>query len=237
MSADGNSLLFSTFLGGSGGSLGYPEGGQGIALDAQGNAYIAGVTSSSDFPLMHPVQLSRRGSSPDAFVAKLTAAGTLSYSTYLGGTGVDTANAIAVDGSGNAYVVGQTFSSDLAVVNAYQASSGGDYDAFLAKLNVTGDSLTFLSYLGGASSDTATAVALDPAGAVYLAGWTLSANFPVLNGYQSINTGNYGAFVAKLALGTAPAAVGVTPNSGTGTSQTFSFQFSDPAGAADLTTV
>src|SRR6202030_2661663 len=113
LSVDGNSLLFSTFLGGTGGSLGFPESGQGIALDGQGSAYIAGVTSSTDFPLLHPLQISKRGSSPDAFVAKLTAAGGLSYSTYLGGTGVDMANAIAVDAGGSAYVVGQTFSSDL----------------------------------------------------------------------------------------------------------------------------
>ncbi len=237
VSADGSSLLFSTFLGGSGGSVGYPESAQGIALDAQGSAYIAGVTSSSDFPLLNPLQTSRVGSSPDAFVAKLTASGSLSYSTYLGGSGVDMANAIAVDGSGSAYVVGQTFSSDLPTVNAYQASSGGDYDAFFAKLSPTGGSLASLSYLGGSGSDTATAVALDPSGNIYIAGWTLSANFPVLNAYQTINSGNYGAFVAKIILGTPPSAVGVTPNSGTGATQTFSFQFSDPAGAADLTAV
>ena len=237
LSADGNSLLFGTFLGGSGGSLGYPEAGQGIALDGQGNAYVAGVTSSTNFPLLHPLQVSKRGSSPDAFVAKLTAAGALSYSTYLGGTGVDAANAIAVDAGGSAYVAGQTFSSDLPVINSLQASSGGDYDAFWAKLSPTGDSLAVLSYLGGAGPDTATAVALDPTGSLYIAGWTLSPNFPVLNGYQSINAGNYGAFVARIALGTPPSAVGVAPNAGTGTSQTFSFQFSDSAGAADLTTV
>ena len=237
LSADGNSLLFGTFLGGTGGALGYPEAGQGIALDGQGNAYVAGVTSSSDFPLLSPLQSSKRGSSPDAFVAKFNAAGSLSYSTYLGGSGVDMANAIAVDASGSAYVVGQTFSSDLPVVNAYQASSGGDYDAFFAKLSPTGNSLLSLSYLGGSGSDTATAVALDLTGSVYIAGWTLSPNFPVLNGYQSINAGNYGAFVAKINLGTPPTTVGVTPNSGTGTSQTFSFQFSDAAGASDLTTV
>ena len=237
LSSDGGSLLFSTFLGGSGGSLGYPESGQGIALDSQGNAYIAGVTSSSDFPLLHPLQVTRRGSSPDAFVAKLTASGTLSYSTYLGGSGVDMANAVAVDTSGSAYVVGQTFSSDLPVVNAYQATSGGDYDGFVAKLAPTGDSLAFLTYLGGAGSDTATAVALAASGGVYVAGWTLSSNFPAVNGFQTINSGNYGAFVSKIALGAPPSTVGVTPNSGTGASQTFSLQFSDPAGASDLTTV
>jgi hypothetical protein len=94
--------------------------------------------------------------------------------------------------------------------------------------------------LGGSGSDTATSVALDPSANIYAAGWSLSANFPVLNGYQSTNAGNYGAFIAKVLPGTAgalPVAVGVTPNSGNGASQTFSFQFSDSAGANNLTTV
>ena len=237
-SADGNSLLFSTFLGGSGGSLGYPEAGQGIALDGQGNAYVAGTTPSPNFPVFNPLQSYLQGAS-DAFISKLNASGALVYSTYLGGTGGDSANAIAVDSSGNAYVVGQTFSSDLPVTGAFQATYGGDYDAFAARLSPPG-ALVWLSYLGGNSSDTATAVALDPAANIYIAGWTLSANFPVLNGYQSTNAGNYGAFVAKVlsgAAGAPPTAVGVTPNSGSGSSQTFSLQFSDTSGASDLTTV
>jgi hypothetical protein len=237
LAAGGSSLLFATFLGGTRGGLGYPEAGQGIAVDAQGNAYIAGVTGSSDFPLLHALQISKRGSSTDAFAARFTSSGTLAYSTYLGGSGMDAANAIAVDPTGSAYVAGQTFSSDLPVINATQGTTGGDYDAFWAKLSPSGDSLSVLSYLGGNSSDTATAVALDAAGAVYLAGWTQSTNFPVLNGYQSTNAGNYGAFLTKITPGAMPATIGVTPNSGTGASQTFSFQFSDSAGVPDLTTV
>src|SRR5579871_568438 len=147
ISADGSSLLFSTYLGGSGGAVGYPESGQAIALDSQANAYVAGVTSSSDFPLLNPLQSTRRGSSSDAFVAKLTASGGLTYSTYLGGSGVDAANGIAVDAIGDAFVVGQTFSSDLATVNSYQSSNAGDYDAFLAVLSASGSSLLSLSYL------------------------------------------------------------------------------------------
>ena len=237
-SANGNSLLFSTYLGGSGGSLGYPESGQGIALDGQGNAYIAGVTSSSNFPVLNAFDSSLSGAS-DAFVAKLTAAGVPVYSTYLGGTGVDSANAIAVDAGSNAYVVGQTFSSDLPVANAFQATYGGDYDAFAGELSAAG-ALVWLSYLGGSGSDTATAVALDPAANIYIAGWTLSPNFPVLNAYQSTIAGNYGAFVAKLPSG-APALRrrrwGSRRIREAAHSQTFSFQFSDSSGASDLTTV
>jgi len=95
-------LLFSTYLGGTGGIAAYPEAAQGIALDTQGSAYVTGVTSSADFPLLNAMQTSRRGST-DAFVAKVNASGTLVYSTYLGGSGVDIGNAIAVDASGSAY--------------------------------------------------------------------------------------------------------------------------------------
>jgi hypothetical protein len=197
LSADGNSLVFSTYLGGTGGIAAYPEAGQGIALDSQGSAYVTGVTSSANFPLLNAVQTSLLGST-DAFVAKLSASGTLVYSTYLGGSGVDVGNAIAVDASGGAYVVGYSYSTDLPVTaSALQASNAGDCDAFLAKLSAAGNSLAYLSYLGGSSSDTATAVALDASENVYVAGWTLSTNFPLLNPYQSTNAGNYGAFVSE----------------------------------------
>ena len=239
LSGDGGSLLFSTYLGGSGGQLGYPESGQGIALDSSGNAYVAGVTASSDFPLLHPAQSSLRGWL-DAFAVKLTSSGTLAYSTYLGGTGVDTANAVAVDSSGAAYIAGQTYSTDLPVVNAFQPVSGGGYDAFVAKLASTGDSVLLLSYLGGGGSDTATSIALDSSANIYVAGWTLSTNFPVVNGYQSVNAGTYGAFAAKIGSGASaspPSVSGVSPSSGSGSSQTFAFRFSDPQGAADLSSV
>jgi len=234
LAADGSALLFSTFLGGSGGTLGYPEAGRGIALDSQGNAYLTGVTSSTDFPLLNPLE-STLGGPMDAFVVKLTSTGTLSYSTYLGGSGVDAGNAIAVDANGDADVVGQTFSSDLPVINAPQAASGGDYDAFFAELSSTGGSLLFLSYLGGNGSDTATAVALDGSANLYIAGWTLSTNFPLVNAYQSTNGGNYGAFVTKVTpSGGPPATVSVTPASGSGSSQAFSMVYTDPRGYAAI---
>jgi uncharacterized repeat protein (TIGR01451 family) len=121
-------------------------------------------------------------------------------------------NAIVVDGGGSAYVAGYTYSIDLPVVNALQPVIAGEFDAFLAYLNPTGDSLSYLSYLGGNGSDTATALALDQAGAVYVAGWTQSSNFPLLNPFQSTNAGNYGAFVTKMVLSTVtgPPALSVT---------------------------
>src|SRR5207249_2310502 len=127
LSASGSSLIFSTFLGGSGGSLGYPESGNAIAVDLQGNAYVTGSTSSTNFPLLHPAQSSRRGSL-DAFIVKVSSVGALVNSSYLGGSGVDSGNAIAVDGNGNAYVAGQTYSSDLPVASAFQTAPKGQYD-------------------------------------------------------------------------------------------------------------
>ena len=206
-------------------------------MDSQGNGYVAGVTSSPNFPLLNAVQSSLLGSL-DAFVAKVSASGTLVYSTYLGGSGVDVGNAIAVDASGGAYVVGYSYSTDLPVTaNALQTANAGACDAFLAKLSAAGPSLAYLSYLGGNSSDTATAVALDTSGNVYIAGWTLSTNFTLFNPYQSTNAGNYGAFVTKISFALSPVVVGVTPNSGSGPLQTFSFQIGDANGAADLTSV
>jgi beta-propeller repeat-containing protein len=235
LNASGSALVYSTYLGGSSGSLGYPETGNAIAVDIQGNAYVTGSTSSTNFPLLRAAQPVRRGSM-DAFIVKLNLAGSLVNSTYLGGAGVDTGNAIAIDGSGNSYIAGQTYSSDLPVASAFQSAPKGAYDAFVAKLTASGASIPFLSYLGGRGSDTATGVALDSTGSIFVAGWTQSTDFPVVNGYQSVNGGTYGGFVTKVA-DTLPAAVSVNPNSGSGASQTFAFQFSNNTGVAGLTTV
>jgi hypothetical protein len=147
------------------------------------------------------------------------------------------ATGVAVDPSGSAYVSGYTYSADLPVTSAIQASNAGEYDAFVAQLNSSGNALNYLSYLGGNGSDAASSIALDSSGSVYVAGWTLSTNFPLLNSYQLVNSGNYGMFVTKMIFSTTPVNVGVTPGSGTGASQLFSFQFADPGGATDLTSV
>jgi hypothetical protein len=216
--------------------MGYPEAGMDIALDGQGNAYVAGVTASTNFPLLHPVQSQRRGPL-DAFVVKVSAVGALVYSTYLGGGGIEVGNSIAVDAAGNAYVAGQTVSTDLPVTGAFQQTSGGQYDAFVAKLSASGDTIGFLSYLGGSGAETASAIALDGADNIYLAGWSQSVNFPTVNGFQAINAGSYGAFIAKVTPGAVASAVSVSPNTGGGASQTFSFAFSNSLGAAGLTSV
>jgi hypothetical protein len=117
----------------------------------------------------------------DAFIAEVNSSGDLLYSTYLGGSGVDVGNAIAVDSSGSAYVAGYTYSTDFPVVGGFQTALGGACDAFLAKLSPGGASLLYATYLGGSGADTASGVALDPSGNVYLSGWTFSSNFPVVS--------------------------------------------------------
>ena len=180
--------------------LGSAETGHGITVDAQGNVYVAGETSSIDFPIRAAAQSTNAGWQ-DAFAAKFSAAGALIYSTYIGGVNLDIANAIAVDGSGNAYIAGQTTSANLASILGSPSPPTGIFDAFIVKLVPTGDAVAALVYLGGAGADNATAIAVDGLSNIYVAGWTLSPNFPVVNGFQTINGGNYSAFIGKLNLG------------------------------------
>ncbi|HEX3747704.1 MAG TPA: SBBP repeat-containing protein [Bryobacteraceae bacterium] len=181
LSSNGNNLLFSTYLGGSGCTMAYPETGQSITVDAKGNVYLAGVTSSTNFPLVNAVQPQLQGST-DAFVAKLNSSGGVLFSTYMGGSGVDVGNAIALDPSGAIYVAGYTYSDDFPVLTgAVQTALSGACDAFLFKLSPMGDALLYATYLGGTAADTASGLAIDSGGNVYLAGWTLSVNFPVVH--------------------------------------------------------
>ena len=193
LNPSGSALLSSTYLGGAGTDVGH-----GIALDAAGNAYVTGYTVSADFPTANALQATAAGSH-EAFVTKLNAAGSaLVYSTYLGGTGADVANAVAVDGAGNAYIVGQTQSVDFPTANALQAVSSTSTDAFVTKLDAAGSALVYSTYLGGAAHDGAEGVAVDPAGNAYVTGITLSANFPTANALQASYAGNGDAFAAKL---------------------------------------
>ena len=125
------SAVYSTYLGGSG----FECAAFGLAVDASGNAYAAGCTLSTDFPTVDPIQASNAGGGGDVFVTKLNAAGSaLVYSTYLGGTGFDGASDVAVDAAGNAYVVGDTFSTDFPTVNPFMDYIGGTGDAFVFKI-------------------------------------------------------------------------------------------------------
>jgi hypothetical protein len=173
---------------------------RGIAVDGAGNAYVTGFTSSTDFPTTAGVYRTSSAGNEDGFVLKLDPSGALVYSTYLGGTGRDFATAIAIDGSGNAYVTGYTNSTNFPIVagGLQSTNGGGAFDAFVTKLNPTGTALVYSTYLGGVDNDTASSIAVDPAGNAYICGETKSPNFPVSNALQPAKAGDNDAFVAKL---------------------------------------
>jgi hypothetical protein len=129
LSSSGNTLSYSTYLGGSSGDY-----GQGIAVDGSGNAYVTGYTDSTNFPTKNPYQGNLSGPY-DAFITKLSSSGSAFYSTYLGGSDDDSGNGIAIDGSGSAYVTGETTSTNFPMKNPYQIANSGLYDAFVTKLS------------------------------------------------------------------------------------------------------
>ncbi|MCC7176733.1 MAG: SBBP repeat-containing protein [Bryobacterales bacterium] len=207
LASTGSALLFSTYLGGGGGTLAAGETGTGIAVDPEGNVYVTGYTSSSNFPTVNAYKAFHAGGTLDAFLAKLNAGGTaLAYSTYFGGSGADYANAIAVSPSGQAAVGGYTSSSNLPVKDAVQAAKAGSYDGFVARFSPAGNALEFATYFGGGQSDTVSALAMNPGGNLWIAGQTLSADLPLKQPLQSSIAGGYTAFVAMLGQ-TAPTAV------------------------------
>ncbi|HKB16934.1 MAG TPA: SBBP repeat-containing protein, partial [Planctomycetota bacterium] len=203
LNATGSALLYSTFLGG-----GATDVGRALAIDAAGNAYVTGQTTSSDFPttggafiasIPQPPPL---GSPNDAFVTKLNATGSaLVYSTFLGGAqDIDDGLGIAVDGAGNAYVTGETGSTDFpTTVGAFDTTSNGAFDAFLAKLNPAGTALVYSTFLGGAQVEFGQRVTVGATGEATVMGSTSSPNFPTSAGaFDTTANGGFDVFVARL---------------------------------------
>lgn len=192
---NGGALVYSTYLGGSG-----DDQATHIAIDSAGNSYITGVTGSIDFPTTLGAYQTSLGGSNDAFVVKLNSTGTaLVYSTYLGGTDNDVGNSIAVDSSGNVYLVGQTSSADFPIsAGAFQTTPGGNGDAFVTELSNDGTALVYSTLLGGSASDQGTGIAEDGAGAAYVTGTTSSTDFPTANPLQGALRGSSDAFVTKV---------------------------------------
>jgi hypothetical protein len=187
-------MLFSTFLGGAGGDT-----GDDVAVDNAGHVYVVGNTSSSGFPVT-PGACDTSLNSTEAFVSRFSANGSsLEYSTFIGGSGDDGASGVAVDDEGAVYVVGTTDSSDLPVTSgAFCTTLSGWTDAFALKLNVTGSSLEFSTYVGGSLSDEARAMGLDANGSAYIAGWTVGSDFPEVDGSFRRTGNDTDAFLVKL---------------------------------------
>lgn len=218
ISASGKLLLYSSYLGGSGG-----DQANGLAVDSSGNAYLTGTTYSFDFPRVHQISAACQGgcgngNNIDAFVTKINAAGNaLVYSSLVGGGGDDGNEyggtffaAIAIDSSGNAYLTGTTFSTDFPRVNQIPGACLGScghgtaQDVFVTKVNAAGTALVYSSYIGSSGSDLAFGIAVDRSGNAYLAGLTLSSDFPRVNQIPGACNGacgnslNYDAYVTKI---------------------------------------
>ena len=206
-------LTYSTFLGGSG-----EDQIRALAVDAAGNVYVTGLTTSTTFPGVNggSIQPAHSGGVNDAFVTKINPTGTaIVYSTFLGGSGIEWGFAIAVDSAGNAYVTGYTSSTTFPGVNggSIQPANGGGDDAFVTKINPTGTAIVYSTFLGGSGGDYGRAIAVDGAGNAYVTGFTDSATFPGVGG-SSIQSANGG--------GASPADVFVTKINPTGTAIVYS---------------
>jgi beta-propeller repeat-containing protein len=190
-------LIYSTYFGGSSNDF-----GRSISLDGSGNVYLLGQTASPNFPTVAPLKSTLSGNT-DIFVAKLNQTGSaILYSTYLGGSSFEEAGELKVDAQGNAYITGDTQSTDFPTVNAIQPvlNPGGPCrtftgntvphnDVVVAKLGVGGSSLVYSTFLGGSCPEIGKAIAIDSFGRAYVAGWTTSDNFPVTPGaFQKVLT-------------------------------------------------
>ena len=199
LNAAGNALVFSTYLGGD-----TTDQANGIAVDSSGNAYITGGTDSSNFPTTSGAI--QGGANPGGkgfiFLTKMSGSGALVYSTFLNAGDLDgiasTAQGVAVDGSGNAYVTGYTSRKDLILANALQSTYKGSQAAFVSKVNPSGSALVYATYLGGSGTDQANAIAADSSGNAYVTGSTTSADFPTVGATQAKSGGGLDAFVTKI---------------------------------------
>jgi Beta-propeller repeat len=233
LSPGGNSVVYTTFIGGGANDHGYA-----IAVDMSGSAYITGATQSSarGLPQIGSPQPAFGGGFWDAFAAKLGASGLVLYSMYLGGSGDEAGWGIAVDGSGNAYVTGDTTSTNFPVTpGAFQTSNHGSNDGFVVKIGARGGRPFYSTYLGGMDQDVSRGIAVDAAGSAFIAGYTYSSNFPAVSPAQTCQaSANFSdAFVTKLNP-QGQAAVYSTCLGGTSSDQGFGIAV-DSAGSAYVT--
>jgi hypothetical protein len=200
LNAAGSGLVYSTFLGGSG-----TDNALGIAVDGGGNAFVTGLTTSTDFPATPGAFDTTYNGANDGFVTRLNAAGSgLVYATFLGGSRNDNGSAIALDGSGDAFVAGRTASPNFPTTpGAFDTTlnnRNGTNDAFVTKLNAAGSGLVYSTFLGGTGADAAFGIAVDSAGEAFVAGWTDFTDFPTTPRAfdTTFNYGGWDTFVTKL---------------------------------------
>lgn len=196
LAASGSTLIYSTFLGGSGFDIGVE-----VALDSAGNPNVCGVTHSSDFPASPTAFDPTYNGNGDGFVTKLNNSGSaLLYSTFLGGTDLEQAHSVVLDGATDAYVTGLTRSIDFPTTPAaFDITHNGDYDAFVTKLNATGSfPLVYSTFIGGANHDEPTDIAIDTQANAYITGVTLSADYPTTPGAYDTTLQQQEVIVTKL---------------------------------------
>ena len=187
-------IQFSSYLGGSNSDRAF-----GVAIDAAGNAYVAGGTLGTNFPIVNAFKPQFGGGLRDGFLTKITPSGTIGFSTFLGGSGDEQIYDVAIDADGNIIVTGYTSSQNFPTVNAlYKIFRGGTDDIFITKFNSEGSRLIFSTYLGGFASDNGVRLAVDKDNNIYVTGTTLSPDFPIKNAPQPRHAGAYDAFLIKL---------------------------------------
>ena len=227
-------LLYAVVLSGGG-----DEGVRAIAVDGAGNAHVAGFTDSADFPTTFGAFQRDLGGGLDAFVTKLGPTGAVLFSTYLGGAEADVALGLAIDASGAAHVAGGTRSADFPIFVGSLPWSGGAHplqptldggrDAFLATLAPSGATLQFSTFLGGSADDSASGLARDGFGNLWLAGFTLSSDFPTTPGVlQPGDRAGQDAFVARVSPSGALAWATYLGGSGTDTANAVAVHDGEP---------
>jgi len=196
LNPSGSGLEYSTFLGGA-----EVDDGVGIAVDAQGSAYVTGVTTSAGYPTTASAFDKTHNGGFDAFVTKLNPAGTgLDYSTFLGSTDADESSAIVVDAQRNAYITGDTQSPGFPVTaDVFDSSYNGSFDAFVTKVNASGSGLVYSTFVGASEAEDGVGIAVDGQGSAYVVGSTESPAFPTsANAIDKDFNGDLDVFVTKL---------------------------------------
>jgi len=192
LSAEGDKLNFSTFIGGSRDDWGY-----GIDVDSSENILISGNTSSPDFPLKNAFD--NNFQNDEAYIMKINPLGdSINFSTFLGGNQVEKGWGLTLDEQGYIYICGNTNSTDFPIKNPVQKNKRGKTDIYITKISPKGDELIYSTYLGGNSIDDANRIAVDQQGCVYFTGYTTSSDFPVMNPFDGTYNGEWDSYVVKL---------------------------------------